>query len=118
QLARSSTHERLLRDHHVGAGYQPGRSPYLPVASSRSRARVARDLAGGGYPCDHITPRVRAGRGGAPLCSDPVVQEDPMRRTTLGAGIALMAVTLAAAPVVAQDASPTAPPVPTGILAA
>ena len=49
-----------------------------------------------------------------------------MRRTTLGAGIALMAVALTAGPVVAQDASatpaptpsPTPAPVPTGILAA
>lgn len=41
-----------------------------------------------------------------------------MRRTTLGAGIALMAVALTAGPVVAQDASPTPPPVATGILAA
>jgi general L-amino acid transport system substrate-binding protein len=47
-----------------------------------------------------------------------------MRRTTLGAGIALLAVALTAVPVVGQDASPaptptpTPPPVATGILAA
>lgn len=41
-----------------------------------------------------------------------------MRRTTIGAGIALMAVALTGVPVVAQDASPTPPPPATGILAA
>jgi general L-amino acid transport system substrate-binding protein len=41
-----------------------------------------------------------------------------MRRSSLGAGIAILAVAMTAVPVVAQDASPTPPPVATGILAA
>ncbi len=41
-----------------------------------------------------------------------------MRRTSFGAGIALMAIALSGGAVAAQDASPTPPPVPTGILAA
>lgn len=41
-----------------------------------------------------------------------------MRRTSFGAGIALMAVALTGVPAVAQDASPTPPPVATGTLAA
>lgn len=41
-----------------------------------------------------------------------------MRRTSFGVGIALMAIALSGGAVAAQDASPTPPPVPTGILAA
>jgi general L-amino acid transport system substrate-binding protein len=41
-----------------------------------------------------------------------------MRKFGFGAGVALMAVALTGVPVVAQDASPTPPPVATGILAA
>ncbi len=41
-----------------------------------------------------------------------------MRRTTIGTGVALLAIALTTAPVVAQDASPTPPPVAKGILAA
>lgn len=41
-----------------------------------------------------------------------------MRRTSFGAGIALLSIALSGGAVAAQDASPTPPPVPTGILAA